>query len=112
MEMMSELHRSNGNVDPKVFFLRATLAQPVRPDGGRGHFSQDCIRALSLARPLSARNWAVKIEAAAGCVIRTSIEARSERHARQQVVAAIEAQVGRLNERPSHVDVKSLAEAH
>lgn len=105
---MSELYRSSKDRDPKVFVLQVTLAQPLRANGRRGRFTQDCIRALSLARPRAARNWAVRIQVAKGCVIRTSVEAASENDAKELVVGAIEKSLDRLHERPSHLEVRAL----
>jgi hypothetical protein len=113
-ERAGELTAADGTGDidegnpPQVFFLRATIAYPTGTDGRRGSFSEDFVKTLSLARPPSARNWAVTLEAAVGCIVRTSVEAQSERDARQQVSQAVKESSVRLNERPGQVVIKTL----
>lgn len=91
----------------QLFFLRATLTQPIALDGRLDSFKEESNRALSGTRPPSARNWSVQFETSARCVIRTSLSAPSEQEAAQQVLRAIKVAFGGLEIQPGHVAVKA-----
>ena len=91
----------------EVFFLRATLTEPVVLDGRLDRFREEIKRELSSTRPLSARNWSVQLETPARCVIRTSLSAPSEHEAAEQVLRAIKVACGVLEIQQLHVAVKA-----
>jgi hypothetical protein len=91
----------------ELFFLRATLTQPVALDGRLDSFREESKLALSSTRPPSARNWSVQLETPARCVIRTILSAPSEKEAAQQVLRAVNVAFGALEIQPGHVAVKA-----
>jgi hypothetical protein len=91
----------------ELFFLRATLTQPVALDGRLDFFREESKLALSSTRPASARNWSVQLETPARCVIRTILSAPSEQEAAQQVLRAVNVAFGALEIQPGHVAVKA-----
>ena len=104
---MSITPRENFDQANELFFLRATLTQPVALDGRLDIFREESKLALSSTRPPSARNWSVQLETSARCVIRTILSAPSEHEAAQQVLRAVNVAFGALEIRPGHVAVKA-----
>jgi len=93
----------------ELFFLRATLTQPVALDGRLDSFREESKRALSSTRPPSARNWSVQLETPARCVIRTILSAPSEQEAAQQVLRVAKVAFGAVQIQPGHVAVRARA---
>jgi len=104
METTFQEHSNQAN---QLFFLRATLTKPVALDGRLGSFEDESTRALSSTRPPSARDWSIKLETPARCVIRTSLAAPSEHEAAQEVLRAVKMAFGALEIQPGHVAVKA-----
>jgi hypothetical protein len=93
--------------EDELFFVRATLTQPVALNGRLETFTEDCKSALSSRRPLSARNWSVQLETPARCVIRTILSAPSEQEATQHVLGAIKVAFRESEVQPGRVAVKA-----
>jgi hypothetical protein len=102
IEFQEETNQAN-----ELFFLRATLTQPVALDGHLNSFGEDSELALSSTRPPSARNWSVQLETPARCVIRTILSAPSEQEATQEVFRAIKVAFSELEVQPGRVAVKA-----
>lgn len=99
--------QENINQANDLFFLRATLTQPIALDGRLDSFREESKRALSSTPPPSARNWSVQLETPARCVVRTSLLAPSEQEAAQQVLLAVMLAFGAQEIQPGHVAVKA-----
>jgi hypothetical protein len=104
---MEHSFQENSHQANQLFFLRATLTQPVAIDGRLDSFKEESKRALSSTRPPSARDWSVQLETPARCVIRTSLSAPSEHEAAQRVLRAINVAFSALEIQPGHVAVKA-----
>jgi hypothetical protein len=93
--------------DSPKFFLRVTLSEPTKADGTESPaFSPESEQAIADRRPEFARSWAIQLPAAHRCVLRTTVEASTEREAVRKVLHTVKSAFAELEIRPSHVNVR------